>query len=135
MKRTAAGETDASPHVPLGQTGLVIAATLAGADLAIHGAYRLLVADADRLGPPPAQRAVVIAAQAGRRAHAFAAWGDQVIFADDEDRGPGSVEGYFQVDLGARFALHAGEVCYVVASMGPILSNVLSFSMPKGSGP
>jgi hypothetical protein len=135
VSRSLCGKTPASPGVPAGLTGLVIAATFERDSAVVHGSYRLLVSDADRLGAPPAQRAVVVAAQNGRSVDAFDVFRDQALFADDEDRGPTTVEGHFHFDLGARFPLVPGEPCYVVASMGGVLSNVLSLTTPKGQTP
>jgi hypothetical protein len=133
VKRTESGRNPSSPVVAPGATGIVVAATFGDAGLFVHGAYRLLAADVERLGVPIAQRAVVVAAQSGTRVDAFNAWGDQLVFPDDEDRGPSTVEGFFHVDLGSRFPLAAGETCHVVVSMGAVRSNVIAFSMPKGT--
>jgi hypothetical protein len=94
----------------------------------VHGAYRVSVDDARAVGVTPLQRALVAVVASGRVHAALRLIGDAVVFPDDEHVGGGVVSGCFSADLLGRVALPPYARGNVVVALGPLLSNVVSFS-------
>lgn len=119
-----------TPHTPPSPTsGLAVSLRREGARVLVAGAYRVPLQQALSLGEAPLLGALVLVATANGRAHAFRPWDQAVAFADDEERGPSTVEAAFEVDLTERFPLDPGDTVYVLACLGPERSKTVSLTV------
>ena len=133
------GRVAESPELSADAVGVAIAARWEAVrgelrKLVLHGTCRVLADQAEAIGARPLQQALVVTITAGFRFESVNLVGEQLTFPDDEMRGAGFVQGYFNADLLARFGLGPGERCFVLTSLGPHLSNVLEVVPADGEG-
>ncbi len=96
--------------------------------LRLHGVYRVSIDDARAIGSIPLQRALVVTVTSGLFHRAWRLVGQTITFADDEEGGGGVVRGYFNADLLPYFKVAAYGTGHVLVSLGPLVSNVASFT-------
>jgi hypothetical protein len=96
--------------------------------LRLHGVYRVTVDDARDAGVIPLQKALVVTATSGLFHKSWNLAGQTITFEDDEQSGGGVVRGYFNADILPRFSVQPYGTGYLLVSLGPLLSNVASFT-------
>jgi hypothetical protein len=96
--------------------------------LRLHGVYRVTIDDARSVGAIPLQKALVVTATSGLFHRTWSLVGQTITFDDDEQSSGGVVRGYFNADLLPFFNVASYGTGYVVVSLGPLLSNVASFT-------
>lgn len=96
--------------------------------LELHGVYRVTLDHAREVGAIPLQKALVVTATSGLFQRTWNLVGQTITFEDDEQSGGGVVRGYFNADLLPLFNIASYGTGYVVVSLGPLLSNVASFT-------
>ncbi len=96
--------------------------------LRLHGVYRVTIDDAREVGAIPLQKALVVTATSGLFHRTWNLVGQTITFEDDERSSGGVVRGYFNADLLPFFNVASYGTGYVVVSLGPLLSNVASFT-------
>jgi hypothetical protein len=121
---------DASPTLESSFSGVVIRVDARSSlgqmqRLMLHGAYQVSVDSAREIKAIPLQRALVVTVTSGLVYRSFNAVGDGFTFDDDEHAAGGLVRGYFNVDIldRARIGLYGSG--FILASIGPLLSNVV----------
>lgn len=122
-----AGRTPHTPPAPA--LGLAVSLRREGGRVLLAGAYRLPLAQARSLGEAPLLPALVVVATARGRTHAFRPWDEALAFVDDEERGPSTVEGAFELDLTERFPLDPGDTVYALACLGPERSKTAALTL------
>jgi hypothetical protein len=123
----------ASPSFEAGSLGIAIRVDARSTHgqltaLRLHGLYRVSVDDARSVGAIPLQKALVVTATSGLLHQSWNLAGQTITFDDDEQSGGGVVRGYFNADLLPLFNVASYGTGYVVVSLGPLLSNVASFT-------
>lgn len=96
--------------------------------LRLHGVYRVSIDDARAIGAIPLQKALIVTATSGLFHTAWNLVGQTITFADDEQSSGGVVRGYFNADLLPFFNIASYGTGYVVVSLGPLVSNVVTFT-------
>ena len=96
--------------------------------LHLHGVYRVSIDDARAIGVIPLQKALVVTATSGLFHATWKLVGQTITFEDDEQSSGGVVRGYFNADLLPRFNVASYGTGYVLVSLGPLVSNVVTFT-------
>jgi hypothetical protein len=128
--RPTVGREEGSPAIPAAP-GIAVClgpSPSVRGRLVIHGAFRLPLELAERIGRP-AQRAVVVVGQLGWRCGAATPFREMMLFEDDDALEHDTVVGYFNIDV---FQLQGGPAVglyHLFASMDGYLSNLIEFEL------
>jgi hypothetical protein len=122
-----------SPAIEPGFTGVAIRVEAPAQhgrlkSLRLSGVYRITVDQAREIGAIPLHKALVVTATSGLAYTSYRLVGETITFPDDERTSGGFVRGHFNADLLRHFNLRDFATGYAVVSLGPLLSNVATFS-------